>query len=372
MELFLKTTIDPARDIIFFDEIQECPEALTSLKYFQEENQEQAVCCAGSYLGLLGSDSSFPVGKVTTLHLYPLDYLEFLRAWHPELAAHLDSFLEKPSPLPKLVHQQLWEVLLIFFVAGGMPEVVAAILDARTLDEKVRMRIADLHKDLLIGYKSDFAKHAGKANAQRVNSVFDQVPFQLSKNIDGTAQRFRFKDVLPRATRYRDLHGAISWLTNTGLIYPCHLLEHALLPLNAYKKENLVKLYLFDIGLLHHTLGLNAAEVLLQSYGTYKGYVAENYTATQLTSSGAESLFTWKGGVSEIEFLLQIDNSIIPVEVKSGFRTKRSKSLNAFIEKYNPPLAVKVSGRNFSFQDRTLHIPLYAAGKIPEIIKRLA
>lgn len=363
IELYLNSRIHPESDLVFFDEIQECPRAVTSLKYFHEEMPQLSVCCAGSYIGLLGSTESFPVGKIQTLTLYPMSFSEFLHALQPSLFDYYTSFIKSPEPLPQYVHEQLWKTLLIYYFTGGMPEAVAAFIESpsRTLSVETSDKISSIHSDMLTGYRSDFAKHSGTINPNHIHRVFEQVPIQLSRDVDGNAQRFTFKDVIPRSKRYRDLAGAIDWLKATGLIYSSHIIDSPEIPFGAHSRESIFKLYLFDIGLLHHMLGIPAASIMNMTYGSYKGYIAENYTAAQLVNSGIRELYTWKGNTSEIEFVVLLDDHVVPVEVKSGFHTRRAKSLQVFRDRYNPACAVKLSARNFSREGSLLHVPLYAA-----------
>lgn len=372
LELYFRRKIDPAQDIIFLDEIQECPRAVTSLKYFYEEMPELAVCCAGSFIGLLAGTSSFPVGKVTELTLYPMLFSEFLSELNPDLYSFYMNFIEKPGALSRYVHEELWKSMLMYYFTGGMPEAVDILVEEGTLSEDVRRRISSVHSNLLTGYRSDFAKHSGAVNAHHINRVFDQVPAQLAKDMNGGAARFTFKGVLPKANRYRDVVGPLDWLRATGMVYAGNIIESPVIPLQVQVRESIFKLFLFDIGLLHAMLDISASEIVSTSYGSYKGFTAENFVASQLIGAGVKRLYTWKGHTSEIEFLLLSRGEVIPIEVKAGMHTRRAKSLQVFKAKYHPPLSVKMSGRNFSFSNSYLNIPLYAAGDIFRILDSFA
>ncbi len=373
IELYLDTHIDSASDLLIFDELQECPRAMTSLKYFYEQRPELAVCCAGSFMGLLVNTEAFPVGKVQIFTLYPMSFSEFLLAYNKKIHEFYQSFIYNPSPLPEYVHQQLWQTLLLYYFTGGMPEAVRSLVEdaAGALNAETKDAMHAIQSNLLMGYRSDFAKYSGTVNANHIHRVFEQVPIQLSKEIDGNVSRFTFKGVIPQASRYRDVAGPIDWLKATGLVYDSQIIDSPQIPLGAHSRESMFKLYLFDIGLLHHMLGLSANLILQMSYGSYKGYLAESFVASQLKAAGEKELYTWKGKTSEIEFLLLSNDSVVPIEVKSGMHTRRAKSLQVFREKYNPSYAVKMSGRNFSVQGSLVHIPLYAAGDVQTILDNM-
>jgi len=378
LELHLNTGINPHTDILMLDELQDCPRALTSLKYFAESMPELAVCCAGAYIGLVGGESSFPVGKVNTLTLYPMSFQEFLAESRPRLSEQYAAFLAGPRPLHPSVHEQLWSALLQYFYVGGMPEAVRQFVEAGELNADVCQQVSRIHQELLTGYGSDFAKHSGTVNAHHLHRVFDQVPRQLSRDADANAARFTFKDVVPKAERYRDLSGAIDWLKATGLVYSSGIVKEAALPLAAYTKESMFKLYLFDIGLLHAMLGLSAGDILSASYGSYKGYVAENFVAGELRSAGVTELYSWSGASAEVEFLAATDNlGIVPIEVKAGRNTRRAKSLQSYRSKYTPSVAVKCADHNYSWHREhhdsaggaLVNLPLYAAGAVTNEIR---
>jgi len=275
IELHTGVAIDRARDVIVLDEIQTCPRALTAFKYFLEQLPEMAVCAAGSLIGLAGSEESWPVGKVTTLRLHPLSFSEFLEATDQLLFSHFLRFSDVPSPLPEAVHQKLIDTLWLYLFVGGMPEAVARYVDSGVLDAATVADVGRIHADLVTGYRSDFAKHAGTVNAHHLSRVFDAVPAQLSRSVDGGSSRFTFKDVMPNSRRFRDLAGPIDWLAATGLIIQSMLVDDPGVPLAAHRRESMFKLFLLDVGLLHHILGVPAASIVSQTWGSYKGYVAE-------------------------------------------------------------------------------------------------
>ena len=252
-----------------------------------------------------------------------------------------------------------------------MPEAALTVVGAGELSAEATSHLARIHADLVTGYRSDFAKHSGTVNAQHLSRVFESVPAQLSRDVDSNTGRFRFKGVLPNSRRYRDLAGAIDWLTTTGLVHRSSVIESPRIPLQSHARESMFKLYLLDVGLLHAMLRVPPFQIIGQSWGTYKGYAAENFAAVELRASGVEELFAWHGPASEVEFLIAVDGMVVPVEVKSGARSRRAKSLAAYREKYRPDVSVKAGPGNFHHEHGLLHLPLYAVGAIPEIVRRV-
>jgi predicted AAA+ superfamily ATPase len=363
LSILLNETIVPAQDLVIFDEVQCSKEALTSLKYFREEMPELALCCAGSHVGLSVNEASFPVGQVEFMTLYPLSFEEFLLATDERASGVLTGF-GSGTEIPEAVHQHLWECLKRYYVTGGLPEVV----------DYYRTHLADLpgalrgvralQKALLQGYQSDFAKHAGKVNAVHINRVLEAVPIQLMRVMDDSVGRFKFKGVIPDRSKYAQLEGPIDWLVKAGLVLKVPLVEKPELPLRAYAKPNLFKLYLFDVGMLGCMLDLPFDSILDQDYGSCKGYYAENLVAQELTAAGRSPLYTWHGRQSEIEFLLTRESNVIPVEVKAG-ASAHSRSLSAYSEKYAPAMKIKVTARNLDRSRPACHnVPLYLAGKL--------
>ena len=355
LELSLSLTINLSKDLIFFDEIQECPQAITSLKFFNEKLPQAAVCCAGSHIGVTRLETSFPVGKIDSLTLYPMSFFEFISNNHPEMI----ELITKPEPLPEILHNRLLALLKIYYAIGGMPEANAIYHDTKQLNPALFAEIRYVQNMIITGFKSDFAKHSGKVNANHIVRVFENIPTQIMKTNDYSVNRYRFKDVIPGYSKYGQLIGPIEWLIKSGLCYPVYVVEHPVVPLQANRKENMFKLMLLDIGLLNCMNNLSLSSILQQDFGSYKGYLAENFTAQELVAYGRQDLYSWRGRTSEVEFLLQNNDSITPLEVKSGKRIARTKSLDIYILKYSPQISYMTSMQQYKkYRDRT-NIPLY-------------
>ncbi|MFI4956473.1 MAG: ATP-binding protein [Gammaproteobacteria bacterium] len=366
LSLLINMDINHETDFIFFDEIQTCPRALTSLKYFCEDLPQAAVCGAGSLLGLHLNVQSFPVGKVQFLTLHPMSFTEFLLAiGQQKLFDFLHTLIPETSEVPLSIHQTCWEFLKKYFVIGGMPSAVKIYVDLQDSPYEALQKVRDKQLDLITAYQADIAKHAGKVNAMHIDRVWRDVPAQLARAQDGSAQKFKFKGILPGIDRYQRLADTIDWLCAAQLVIKVPVVDTARIPLPAYVKENTFKLYMMDVGLLGAMSQLPVKAILDQDYGSYKGYFAENYVAQALLSAGSQGLYGWADGRSEVEFL-QLDNAdIIPIEVKSGNVT-RAKSLQIYAEKYQPPYQIIFSAKPPSLQgDFVRHYPLYFA----EIIK---
>lgn len=369
LRFILDTSIDIHKELLIFDEIQECPKALTSLKYFSEDMPELALCSAGSLLGVHLTPVSFPVGKVDTLFMYPMSFREFLLALQEERSLEYLEELSKLKPLPQVVHEHLWQRLKWYFVTGGLPEVVDSFRREKDNLYVACTNARKIQKELIIAYNADMAKHAGKINSMHLDRLFHAIPEQLAKSQDGTAKKFIFKDAVPGINRFDRLSGVIDWLEKAGLIIKVKIVHSALLPFTAHTQENMFKLLLFDVGILGALSELEPKTILDQDYGSYKGYFAENYVAEELLSSGNDHLYSWQGRTAEVEFLLQLDKDAIPVEVKSGNST-HAKSLQVFAQKYLPPFRVLLSAQNVKFDERssTHYFPLYAAGRLMDLL----
>jgi len=239
----------------------------------------------------------------------------------------------------------------------------------RRLFDLLKKYLRQLQKQLLLHYESDFSKYAGNTNSRHIQRVFRTIPLQLSNTQDKKSKKFKFKDIISKGYRsYDDLADPIEWLVKAGLALKVNTNLHPSIPVMAGAKENSFKLFLFDIGLLGAMINLKPESILRYDYGSYKGYFAENFVLQELCSHGLDKIVTWSGRTSEIEFVLEINESIIPVEVKAGFNTK-AKSLQAFINKYNPVYAVKFTGNKFGCdrQKRIFNYSLYMILKFPEL-----
>ena len=353
---------NPETDLLILDEIGECERAVTSLKYFAEKAPSYFVAASGSNIGLL---NSFPVGKVEEYNLRPLTFQEFIYASNEQaLIKAFDSQASTPA-----VHAKLIDKLTDYFFTGGLPEAVAAwyrLKDASIL-ERVES-VTKIHADLVEGYRRDFGKYAGKVDATLIESVFNSIPAQLSLVSDDSVKRFKFKNVHERKARYSDFDTAIHWLNRCRLALPNYPIEGLpKTPLAAYAKQNRVKLFMFDVGLLNHMLSSSYKEIKQQHY-EYKGYVAENFVQQELTAIGVDPSYSWNDARAEIEFILAtLEGDIVPVEVKSGKRT-RAKSLASYIEKCAPTKTFKLTGTQGSSAVEQTHIvmPLYYTQYLPQ------
>lgn len=375
LSLFSDQAIDPEKDLIFFDEIQTCPSALNSLKYFAERLPRTAVIAAGSLLGLHLSGESFPVGKVDRLSVYPLNFSEFVNATMSESVKASWQRALVSCEVSSTLHDRLWSCFLDYLIVGGLPGVVMDFISAlrspthlKEAYDAARRRQFLISKD----YVADIAKHAGKANARHIESVWNQIPLQLSRVLDQSTSRFQFKNVVPGINSYRDLSGPIDWLTQAGLALRIPLCHHAELPLSAFTTENMFKLYVFDTGLLGCLLDLRPYTVRDFGFKTYKGFFVENFVAQELVaSSNASQIYCWSEAKAEIEFLIQGIKGPLPIEVKSGTRV-RSKSVASFLERYHPSTSVILSGRGPSAEIKNskggptemINWPLYFAGML--------
>ena len=362
LSFHLNKPIHLNQDLVIFDEIQAIPKAITSLKYFQEDLSELAVACAGSLLGLELTPTSYPVGKTETIHLYPMTFLEFLQNMNEEQSVEFIKNCKKTTKIPPLIHQHLWEMLKRYFIVGGLPEVVTTFqqhsADLFTAFASVR----DKQEQLLMAYYADIAKHSGKVNAMHINRVWQAVPAQMASYQNSMAGKFKFRGVVPGVDRYSRLAGAIDWLITAGLVIKIPVVNYGQSPLFAYTKEGQFKLLLFDIGILGAMIHLSPQSILNYDYGAYKGYFAENYVAQELSASLEQPLFSWQENQSEVEFLCEIADQVIPIEVKSGWIT-RNKSLQKFVNKYHPPYSVIMSANSLMIDDtQNVHCyPLYLA-----------
>lgn len=363
LSFHLNTSIDVDEDLVIFDEIQECPYALTSLKYFCEELPQLTLCAAGSLLGLHLNEASFPVGKVTFETLRPLNFEEFLMASQDKSLSFFQNFGSNSS-IQAQAHEHLMLLLKHYFVVGGLPEAVLTYLENKEDLFEAFQKVRKKQQDLIHAYYADIAKHAGKANAMHIDRILRSIPALLEKEYDGSTKRFKFKGVIPKVSHYDRLARAIDWLEMTGLILKIHTLNTARVPLKGYIRESFFKLFLFDVGLLGAMVDLDPKTILDYAYGSYKGYFAEVFVAQEMVSTKEVDLFSWQEKQSELEFLQEFEGQLVPIEVKSG-PSRKASSLKVFSQKYHPKKQVMISADPLeSAKDLKIQkVPLYWASK---------
>ena len=364
IELLTGEVFNAKADLLILDEIGECPRAVTALKYFAEKAPEMFVAASGSNVGLL---ASFPVGKVEQHNLRSLTFREFL--WASGDAILIKAYESQTNSA--VVHGKLFDKLTDYYFTGGMPEAVSTWFDTTHGSILTRVEaVTVVQSDLVEGYKRDFGKYSGKLDAQLIESIFSNIPSQLSSVFDESVKRFRFKGVFEKKSRYADFESAISWLHRCRLVlknYPVEGTPRS--PLAAYQKDNRVKLFMFDTGLLNHMLGTGYKEIKEQAY-EYKGYIAENFVQQEFAAMSIEPSFSWGDARAEIEFIVANDlGEIIPVEVKSGTRT-RAKSLQSYMTKCSPHKTIKLTGIQGSsaLETQNIVLPLYYAEFISEYL----
>lgn len=364
LKFYQNKDIDINTDLLFFDEIQACPRALTSLKYFQEKMPNAALCAAGSLLGVYLAPVSFPVGKIDILHLYPMCFEEFLLALEDQQSLDiLNDFSNNHLEIPQLAHEHLWQQLKHYLIVGGLPEVVSHFIQHRKNLFLAFEEVRKNQKSLLDTYLADIAKYSGSINAMHIARIFESIPAQLSRSQDGSASKYVFKGAVPGIDRYSKLVGALDWLENAGLIIKMPIVNSGQLPFAAYAQDNTFKLYLFDVGLLGTMSQISPKMILDYEWGSYKGFFVENYVAQTFLANGLEKLYSWQEKTAEVEFLLQENGHAIPVEVKSGW-IKQSKSAKIFCKKYHSPYYIVLNADYPSIRDRVKRYPLYLAGRL--------
>ena len=363
LQFHLDQAIHRHEDLIIFDEIQRCPRALTSLKYFSEEMPELALCAAGSLLGVGLNRESFPVGKIQFLNLYPLTFYEFLAGIGKDRLAELIREHDLSLPLPDTAHEQLWELWKRYLVVGGLPEVVNRYRERQENLYEAMQTVRKTQRDLLDAYVADIAKHSGKANALHIERLWRNVPEQLGQAGNGSTAKFKLRNAVPGIRGYDRLSSPLDWLDGADLIIRIPIVDAIGIPLSSVVKENRFKLYFFDVGLLGAITGIAPSVFLNYGFGSYQGYIAENYVAQELRANDIRTPYCWQGRTAEVEFLLEREAEIIPVEVKSG-RVTQSKSLKVYADRYQPSLTYVLSANNITRRKIRHYLPLYMAGRL--------
>lgn len=357
LSLIAGEKIVPGETLIIFDEIQECPEALNSLKYFKEKANEYHVIAAGSLLGtLLAEPKSYPVGMVNLLDIFPLGFDEFLDATDPALFAYYES-IQKGQEIEEIFHHRLLDAYNNYLIIGGMPECVAS-----WVKYKDPARISQIQKELIEVYENDFSKHNGKVNSGRILMVFRSIVAQLAK----PNEKFMYGAVR-EGGRARDFEEAIEWLVSAGMlnrVYNVSKMEH---PLAAFDKLDQFKLFVFDTGLLKHMAGIDNSAILLKSGYLFKGPLTENYILQQLRGQFDVEPRYYSDKNSEIDFVLQYCTEIIPVEAKGG-EDKSAPSFKRYISEHHPAYAIRYSKRGYRKDGEITNLPLYLARKTKDLL----
>ena len=351
--------IIPGKTLIIFDEIQECPNALNSLKYFYEEANEYHIACAGSLLGIRLSHTSFPVGKVDFLNMYPMTFSEFLIADNAQnLVDYMDS-LEKIEKIPDIFFNQLEEKLKAYFIIGGMPEAVSA-----WVNEKDMELVNKIQDNILSAYESDFSKHTQDSEANKISLIWNSVPSQLAKE----NKKFLYQ-VVKEGARAREYENALNWLNDANLIYKIYNVTKTDFPLKAYNDLSAFKIYMNDVGLLRKMSNLDSKIVVEgdKLFEEFKGAFTENYVLNMLTSTLnlVPNYYTFDR--NEIDFIIQYKNNIVPIEVKANKSTNNT-SLTKYNEKFNNELSVRFSMNNLSKDGKILNIPLFLIEYVEKFI----
>ena len=345
--------IVPGETLIIFGEIQSCERALTSLKYFCEETPEFHIVAAGSLLGVAinRQNYSFPVGKVETITLYPLDFEEYLWARGRELLSQeIHSAYETMEPLPDALHREAVELYREYLLVGGMPACINAFLNRGSF-----LDVPLVQGEILDNYIADMAKYASNADSVKIRACFNSIPAQLAKD----NKKFQYKVVQKGGSA--SLFGAsIEWLNLAGIVLKCQRVNQALEPIAVYADLSAFKLYMGDVGLLTMKSGLSQQTVLSGESNTFMGAVTENYVAQQLAARGYDLYYWESSGTAELDFVLQKGNQIIGVEVKKGEHV-RSRRLNVFVSSYHPAYSIRLSLKNFGEMNGLKSVPLYAA-----------
>ena len=345
-----KKAIRPGKTLIIFDEIQECPNALNSLKYFQEEANEYHIVCAGSLLGLRLSHTSFPVGKVDFLDMYPMTFSEFLIADNCENLVDYMKSIKSVEKIPDIFFKQLEEKLKAYFIIGGMPEAVQIWVNEKDVE-----LVDNVQKNILRAYESDFSKHTQKSEANKISLIWNSIPSQLAKE----NKKFLYQTIKDGA-RAREYEEALNWLNDADLVRKVYNVTKTDLPLVAYNDLSSFKIYMNDVGLLRNMANLDSRIVVEgdKLFEEFKGAFTENYILNTLntTFSKVPNYFTFDR--YEIDFIIQYQNKVIPIEVKSSKSTNNT-SLTRYNEKYDNDLSIRFSMNNLNKDDKIINIPLF-------------
>lgn len=359
LELYTGKKIVPSETLIIFDEVQEVPNALTSLKYFNEDAPSYHIVCAGSLLGIaLHPGTSFPVGKVEFMDLYPLSFSEFMLAMGKEQYAELLE--SKDYEMITTFKQEYINLLKQYFYVGGMPEVVA-----HYADNKDFQGVREIQRRILDAYEQDFSKHAPNEIVPRIRMLWNCIPAQLAKE----NKKFIY-GLIKEGARAKEYETALLWLTDCGLVHQVNRVNAPNIPLKAYEDLKAFKLFTLDVGLLSCMVGLHQSALLSGNdlFREFKGALTEQYVLQQLKTLDNLNVYYWTNdrNRAEIDFLIGSEGRVIPVEVKAEVNLQ-SKSLKTFRDKYDIEISVRTSMSDYKKEERLINLPLYAISNIKKI-----
>ncbi len=355
--------IEPENTLIIFDEVQETPKALTALKYFYENANQYHIVAAGSLLGVaMHEGTSFPVGKVDFIDLYPLNFYEFLDALGEKEILKLIK--NNDMSLITVFKETIKDYLKQYLYIGGMPEVVYSYSQNRDFYE-----VRNKQNRLLEAYEQDFSKHAPNNIVPRIRQLWNNIPTQLAKE----NKKFIY-GLIKQGARAKEYELALSWLIDCGLVYQINRVKDCKIPLSAYQDFNAFKLYVLDVGLLCAMAKIDSKTIIEgnEIFVEFKGSLAEQFVLTEIKANIDTPIFYWSAekGTSELDYIIQLNNNNIPIEVKAN-ENLQAKSLKVFVNKYNTKINVRTSMSDYRKEDWLINIPLYLIGNINKVIEVL-
>ena len=351
LELYAGHKIDPGNTLLIFDEVQEAPRALTSLKYFNEDAPQYQIICAGSLLGVaLHQGTSFPVGKVEFLDLYPLSLFEFMIAMNKE--QYVELIQKGDFDMATAFKQDYIDLLKHYYYVGGMPEAVQAFADSRDFNE-----VREIQRRILEAYEQDFSKHAPNEAVPRIRMLWNSIPAQLAKE----NKKFIY-GLIKEGARAKEYELAMLWLTDCGLVHKVHRVTTPSLPLKAYEDLKAFKLFLVDVGLLSCMVGLRQ-DMLLDGnelFKEFKGALTEQYVLQQFKTIKGLGIYYWTAdrGTAEVDFVIDNGSDVIPGEGKAEINLQ-AKSLKVYRDKFQPKLSIRTSMADYRREDWLLNLPLW-------------
>lgn len=354
------TKIEEGKTLIIFDEIQECPEALNSLKYFNEEKKDYHICSAGSLLGTyLGGGHSYPVGQVDILDISPLTFEEFLNSVDKNMYSYYKS-IKRGDTIDEIFHTKLLDLYHSYLIIGGMPEVVSSFVKNR--DPEIVLK---KQSEILRIYENDFQKYSDRISSDRLLLIYRSIVGELSKE----NEKFIF-GAMKNGARAREYESSIEYLVSSGIVKRIYNVSKAEMPLSYFKRLDHFKLFFFDTGLIKRMANVDSSALILGTHFQFRGPLIENYVLEELNEDYKDLLYYYSNKNKEIDFLLQYSDKVIPIECKSSKDTG-SVSFKNFIKENNSPFGIRYSELNYKENGKIINIPLYLVGKTKELLPSL-